>query len=436
QGYLDNFNLSNGELTVAGWHATDYSQIESNHYLILFDKSNNTQVASIRVTNVARPDVAKAYSAVQSAGQSGFNASFGKVNLTPGHAYQIVSRYSTLAEGNGDNGQSKFTDIWFAPVTLNQQAYSIDNFSATKDGFNVTGWVASDQAINKQNPYLILLNNGKEIARTKLSLTDRPDVAKVYPSLYNSGKSGFDVNLKVDPATVNGTLKILLRFAGSTDGKTDFSDQTSQDYPTNTGNFDNVHITATKVSLSGWHASTQVANRPYEYLIVLDNGGKELYRQQITDKDITRNDVQNVYPYIKEANKSGFQVTMDIPANMQGHLVRFIHRITDDQQGNGNYVDFYSNPVIINLQYNMNANGINRYILDNGIGHANITVNHVLNEANVASGILTGKYSETKDGKPNMVVVHETANPNDSMGGRLTTKRLITMMLLLMVTKL
>ncbi|WP_259395116.1 peptidoglycan recognition protein family protein, partial [Limosilactobacillus albertensis] len=423
QGNLDNFNLSNGELTVAGWHATDYSQVESNHYLILFDKSNNTQVASIKVTNVARPDVAKAYPAVQSAGQSGFNASFGKVNLTPGHAYQIVSRYSTLAEGNGDNGQSKFTDFWSAPVTLNQQAYNIDNFSATKDGFNVTGWVASDQAINKQNPYLILLNNGKEIARTKLSLTDRPDVAKVYPSLYNSQKSGFNVNLKVDPATANGTLKILLRFAGSTDGKTDFSDQTSQDYPTNTGNFDNVHITATKVSLSGWHASTQVANRPYEYLIVLDNGGKELYRQQITDKDITRNDVQNVYPYIKEANKSGFQVTMDIPANMQGHLVRFIHRITDDQQGNGNYVDFYSNPVIVNLQYNMNANGINRYILDNGIGHANITVNHVLNEANVASGILTGKYSETKDGKPNMVVVHETANPNDSMGGEINYEK-------------
>lgn len=423
QGSLDSFNLSNGELTVAGWHATDYSQVESNHYLILFDKSNNTQVASMKVTNVARPDVAKAYPAVQSAGQAGFNASFGKVNLTPDHTYQIVSRYSTLAEGNGDNGQSRFTDFWFAPVTLNQQAYSIDNFSATKDGFNVTGWVASDQAINKQNPYLILLNNGKEIARTKLSLTDRPDVARVYPSLYNSQKSGFNVNLKVDPAAANGTLKLLLRFAETANANANYSDQTSPDYPTNIGNFDNIHVTATKISLSGWHASTQATDKPYEYLIVLDNTGKELYRQQITDKNISRPDVQNAYRYVEGANKSGFQVTMDIPNNMQGKLVRFIHRITDDAQENGNYIDFYSKPILVNLQYNLNGNSINRYILNNKINHANIQVNHVINVADANSGVLTDTYSGTEDGKPNMVVVHETANPNDSIQGEINFEK-------------
>lgn len=347
QGSLDSFNLSNGELTVAGWHATDYSQVESNHYLILFDKSNNTQVASMKVTNVARPDVAKAYPAVQSAGQAGFNASFGKVNLTPGHTYQIVSRYSTLAEGNGDNGQSRFTDFWFAPVTLNQQAYSIDNFSATKDGFNVTGWVASDQAINKQNPYLILLNNGKEIARTKLSLTDRPDVARVYPSLYNSQKSGFNVNLKVDPAAANGTLKLLLRFAETANANANYSDQTSPDYPTNIGNFDNIQVTNSNIAVSGWRASNSSVDRPYEYLIVLDNSGKELYRQQITNKDIIRNDVQNAYPYVLGANRSGFQITLPTQENMMHKMVKLINRLTDDPNGNGNYIDFYSGPVSV-----------------------------------------------------------------------------------------
>lgn len=347
QGSLDSFNLSNGELTVAGWHATDYSQVESNHYLILFDKSNNTQVASMKVTNVARPDVAKAYPAVQSAGQAGFNASFGKVNLTPDHTYQIVSRYSTLAEGNGDNGQSRFTDFWFAPVTLNQQAYSIDNFSATKDGFNVTGWVASDQAINKQNPYLILLNNGKEIARTKLSLTDRPDVARVYPSLYNSQKSGFNVNLKVDPAAANGTLKLLLRFAETANANANYSDQTSPDYPTNIGNFDNIQVTNSNIAVSGWRASNSSVDRPYEYLIVLDNSGKELYRQQITNKDIIRNDVQNAYPYVLGANRSGFQITLPTQENMMHKMVKLINRLTDDPNGNGNYIDFYSGPVSV-----------------------------------------------------------------------------------------
>ena len=416
QGNLDSFNLSNGQLIVSGWHATDYSQVENNHYLILFDNTNKTQVKSIKVTNVARPDVAKAYPTVATAEQSGFNANFGPVNLTPGHSYSLVSRYSTLDGGNGDNGQSKITDYWFNPVTLDQQATYVDSFTKTDKGYNVKGWMVSDQSINKPNAYLILLNDGQEIARTKVELTDRPDVAKVYPSIYNSQKSGFNGEFKVDPAKANGTLKVIMRFAGD-DANKNFSDQYSQDYPTNAGNFDNIHVTASQVSLSGWHASTQAGNKPYEWLIVLDNNGQELYRQEITDKSLGRNDVQNVYPYIEGANKSGFQVTMNIPTKMQGHLVRFIHRLTDDKDGNGNFIDLSSNPVLVNLQYNLNENGINRYILNNHINHATITVNHVI------PSDTTDVYSETEDGKPNMVVVHETANPNDSIWGEINYEK-------------
>ncbi|MEE6712724.1 C39 family peptidase [Limosilactobacillus reuteri] len=346
QGNLDSFNLSNGQLIVSGWHATDYSQVENNHYLILFDNTNKTQVKSIKVTNVARPDVAKAYPTVATAGQSGFNANFGPVNLTPGHSYSLVSRYSTLDGGNGDNGQSKTTDYWFNPVTLDQQASYVDSFTKTDNGYNVKGWMISDQSINKPNAYLILLNDGQEIARTKVELTDRPDVAKVYPSIYNSQKSGFNGEFKVDPAKANGTLKVIMRFAGD-DANKNFSDQYSQDYPTNAGNFDNIHVTASQVSLSGWHASTQAGNKPYEWLIVLDNNGQELYRQEITDKNISRNDVQNVYPYIEGANKSGFQIVIPTQENMLHKVVKIINRLTDDPAGNGNYIDIVSGPVSI-----------------------------------------------------------------------------------------
>ena len=346
QGNLDSFNLSNGQLIVSGWHATDYSQVENNHYLILFDNTNKTQVKSIKVTNVARPDVAKAYPTVATAGQSGFNANFGPVNLTPGHSYSLVSRYSTLDGGNGDNGQSKITDYWFNPVTLDQQASYVDSFTKTDNGYNVKGWMVSDQSINKPNAYLILLNDGQEIARTKVELTDRPDVAKVYPSIYNSQKSGFNGEFKVDPTKVNGTLKVIMRFAGD-DANKNFSDQYSQDYPTNAGNFDNIHVTASQVSLSGWHASTQAGNKPYEWLIVLDNNGQELYRQEITDKNISRNDVQNVYPYIEGANKSGFQIVIPTQENMLHKVVKIINRLTDDSAGNGNYIDIVSGPVSI-----------------------------------------------------------------------------------------
>ena len=346
QGNLDSFNLSNGQLIVSGWHATDYSQVENNHYLILFDNTNKTQVKSIKVTNVARPDVAKAYPTVATAGQSGFNANFGPVNLTPGHSYSLVSRYSTLDGGNGDNGQSKITDYWFNPVTLDQQASYVDSFTKTDNGYNVKGWMVSDQSINKPNAYLILLNDGQEIARTKVELTDRPDVAKVYPSIYNSQKSGFNGEFKVNSAKANGTLKVIMRFAGD-DANKNFSDQYSQDYPTNAGNFDNIHVTASQVSLSGWHASTQAGNKPYEWLIVLDNNGQELYRQEITDKGLGRNDVQNVYPYIEGANKSGFQIVIPTQENMLHKVVKIINRLTDDSAGNGNYIDIVSGPVSI-----------------------------------------------------------------------------------------
>lgn len=346
QGSLDSFNLSNSQLIVSGWHATDYSQVENNHYLILFDNTNKTQVKSIKVTNVARPDVAKAYPTVATAGQSGFNANFGPVKLTPGHSYSLVSRYSTLDGGNGDNGQSKTTDYWFNPVTLDQQASYVDSFTKTDNGYNVKGWMVSDQSINKPNAYLILLNDGQKIARTKVELTDRPDVAKVYPSIYNSQKSGFNGEFKVDPAKANGTLKVIMRFAGD-DANKDFSDQYSQDYPTNAGNFDNIHVTASQVSLSGWHASSQAANKPYEWLIVLDNNGQELYRQEITDKGLGRNDVQNVYPYIEGANKSGFQIMIPTQENMLHKVVKIINRLTDDLAGNGNYIDIVSGPVSI-----------------------------------------------------------------------------------------
>ncbi|NFB11471.1 N-acetylmuramoyl-L-alanine amidase [Lactobacillus reuteri] len=346
QGSLDSFNLSNGQLIVSGWHATDYSQVENNHYLILFDNTNKTQVKSIKVTNVARPDVAKAYPTVATAGQSGFNANFGTVDLTPGHSYSLVSRYSTLDGGNGDNGQSKTTDYWFNPVTLDQQASYVDSFTKTDNGYNVKGWMVSDQSINKPNAYLILLNDGQEIARTKVELTDRPDVAKVYPSIYNSQKSGFNGEFKVDPAKANGTLKVIMRFAGD-DANHNYSDQYSQDYPTNAGNFDNVHVTASQVTLSGWHASSQAANKPYEWLIVLDNNGQELYRQEITDKGLGRSDVQNVYPYIEGANKSGFQIVIPTQENMLHKVVKIINRLTDDSAGDGNYIDIVSGPVSI-----------------------------------------------------------------------------------------
>lgn len=345
QGYLDSVNFSNGQLTVSGWHADDASAIAPNHFLILYDQTTKRQTGMVKATTVKRPDVAKAFAAIQTAGQSGFTGSFNASSIIPGHVYSLVSRYSTSNEGNGGNGH--YVDYWFNNLHFNDAHYSIDSFTANGDqGFHIAGWMASDQAISRPNAYLILLDNGKEVTRTKVTLTDRPDVAAVYPGVYNSRKSGFNANLNVNPANLTGNLSVILRFTNDANGNGNFSDQHSGDYVTNAGYFDTTAVSGNTIKVTGWHASTQEAGKTYQFVIVLDQQGRELARQKV-DTNSIRNDVNKVYPWLVNSAQSGFSTTINVTPAMQHKAVRLIHRYSNRADGEGNYVDYHSNPVSV-----------------------------------------------------------------------------------------
>lgn len=348
QGHLDSFNLSNNRLELSGWHANDISKFENNHFLIIYDNTTNRQAGVIKTTNINRSDVAKAFPTISVAGKSGFNAFFdlSSLHLAGGHSYSVVSRYSTSTQGNGGNGQ--YTDYWFAPVVLNQHAYSIDGQEMTENGLHINGWMASDYSLNHPYAYVFVLNNGREVARQRVDLTQRADVAKVYPSIYNSWLSGFDTVIKLNPASINGKMQILLRFSSDRNGNGSYDDQYSSSFDTNVGSFDKIEVTSNGMYVSGWHASNQSANKTYQWLIFLDQNGHELYRQQVLDINRSRSDVQRVYPYILNSGKTGYQLGFNLPANMQHKVVRIIHRLTDDKAGNGNFVDFYSGNVSVN----------------------------------------------------------------------------------------
>ena len=349
QGYLDSFNISNGkQLTVSGWHVDDISKLENNHFVILFDNTANKQVAVVKANQVSRPDVAKAYHSVDTAGQSGFTATFDLTNLdlVPGHSYSVISRYSTSNDGNGGNGQ--YTDYGFKPVTFNQQNYYLDQVKMTNDGLHVAGWMISDYSKGRDNAFIIVLNDGKEIARQKVDLSNRNDVAAANTAVYNSLKSAFGTTVKFDPALATGNLQILMRFSSDTNGNRDYADQFSETYATNASNFDSIQVSDNNIYVSGWHASNQSVNKPYQYLIFLDaNTGQELYRQQVMDANRSRSDVAAANPAIINADKSGYQLGFNIPSQLDHHNVKIIHRITDDINGNGDYVDTYSDPVSI-----------------------------------------------------------------------------------------
>ncbi|WP_283586841.1 BspA family leucine-rich repeat surface protein [Limosilactobacillus vaginalis] len=219
---LDSVTLSNGQLQVAGWHATDLSQLEPNHYLIVFDNTTGQQVASEKVGLQSSQDVKNVFGDVQTANHSRFNYTFNSLHLISGHNYSLVSRYSADANGNGNDGAH--TDSWLNMGTFQQSAYSIDHVALNRRHMTVQGWVANDNAMTRPYAYAILLQNGHEIGRQRLNLSERADVAKVYPQIYRSQYSGFNTSFDLPTASTNG-LQLVLRFTDDPAGNGNSSDK-------------------------------------------------------------------------------------------------------------------------------------------------------------------------------------------------------------------
>lgn len=349
QAYLEHLDLSNSkQVTVRGWHANDLSRFATNHFLILFDNTANKQVAVTTAESTQRPDVAKAYPTIETAANAGFSGSFdlAGIQLVGGHTYSIVSRYSTSAKGNG--GMGSYADYWFTPFTLNQHQSYLDSIKMTDQGLQITGWMVSDYSGNYPYAYAIVMNDGKEVQRQRLTLTARPDVARVYGTIYNSATSGFDQLVKFDPAAITGKLQVILRFSADSAGNGHYDEQWSQAYASNAGWFDQTNFDGQQVHVAGWHASNQSADKPYEWLIAVDQNGSELGRWQVTNKKLNRPDLAKNVAYILNSGQAGFNLTFNVTANMQHKVIRLIDRLTDDPNGNGNYVDYYSNGVSIN----------------------------------------------------------------------------------------
>lgn len=216
RGNLDSWNLSDGSVTVSGWHANDATAYQPYHYLILFDNTTGQQVTSGLVPTVESPDVAVAFSDTKTANRARFNYNFGaQAQLLPNHTYALISRYSAVKQGNGDDGNpADYTDFWYPLLTLNRSAYWIDSYCfKAGNQLRLTGWFANDAAVDKPFAYVIVLANGQEIARQKVDLRSRPDVAAAYPQIFQSKQSGFETVIQLPKDQTTGDLQLVLRFS-------------------------------------------------------------------------------------------------------------------------------------------------------------------------------------------------------------------------------
>ena len=347
EAYLEGTKLTDNQLVVGGWHAINLAADKPQHYLIVLDASDhNRKLGRINVTNSARPDVARAFPEITTAGRSGFTGTFDltAARLDPHHQYSIVSRYSTSAEGNGGAGQ--YTDYWLGVTMGQQRASYLDRIKMENDGLHLAGWMVDGNAADKPYAYAIVLSDGCEISRTRLHMVARPDIARLYPANFNSLNSGFDALVSLNPAQTGNNLQVILRFTDDPAGNGNADDQYSAVYPTNAGYLDQFSLSPTNLTISGWHVSDRTAGKKYQYLIALGQNGREIQRWRLTDLH-ARPDVIASNPAILENDQAGFAASITIPNGMYGQTVQLIHRYTDDEGGNDHYTDWYAAPVYI-----------------------------------------------------------------------------------------
>ncbi|WP_191364198.1 KxYKxGKxW signal peptide domain-containing protein [Limosilactobacillus oris] len=348
--YLDQAKVINNHFTVAGWHATNQAAGRQYHTIILFDASQNRELTRISVTPAERADVARAFPQIFNAGESGFNVSFDLLPEMATDNIQIISRWSKSQDANTD-----YVDYWFAPLRLltDDNKAALDGVSFANNQLQVAGWHAANQAVGRPYHTIIIFDASqhRELGRKTVSLTERNDVARAFPQIITAGKSGFNASFDLLPEMATDNIQIISRWSKSQDANTDYVDywfapQRLLTDQSNRAALDGVSSYNGKLVVAGWHATNQALGKQYHYIIIINPAtGKEIARQ-LVNSGMARPDVRKAFPGVANADQSGFKVAFAPNTDLtQARQLTIISRWTDDQVGNGNYVDYWFAPV-------------------------------------------------------------------------------------------
>ena len=125
------------------------------------------------------------------------------------------------------------------------------------------------------------------------------------------------------------------------DGSVDLTGEfTMEQKITTAGHLDSKTFNRDQLTFSGWFASEKTKDKPYTYVIVVDEATKHEYgrhRVELTD----RPDVAKAYPDIPNAGKSGFKATFTYTPDIAGKKLDVVFRYTDNEAGNGSSEDYW-----------------------------------------------------------------------------------------------
>lgn len=377
-GWLDSYSAQNGKLHLAGWHVSSASSDYQYPYIIVLD--NGREVGRAQAQLVDRPDVDRLYPNTNGRQAAGFTADVDIPTYAYGDRLTVIARFSNDPAGNGQYQDYYFNNL--NPVTdLNTNKANLDGYHLSTNSrngdiqLNVVGWHAAGRSVTEGSHWLILFDNttNSEIQRVKLSDADnyvvsRPDVARAFPGIANSGQSGFDGTFTLSRAELDHNLSVIARYSDDTvngeGNRTDYWLAVPRlvNSQVNAGWVDNYHAergtdgTGIDLVVSGWHVAGNSLTQPYHWVILYDNDThQEVIRMPIkgqasdfygnshfATQPILRPDVARQYQNVLNSNRSGFEARFALLQSTSQHSLSIISRYSDDAtNGEGNHTDYW-----------------------------------------------------------------------------------------------
>lgn len=343
---MDNIGVSGSNINVRGWHASSNTNGKPYSYLIVLDADTNKELSRVKINRTQRTDVNNIYSGVSNSLNSDFDTQIPITSNMLGKKIKIISRYSTTADGNGAFSDYHFGNVVTMPVG---SAGSLDEVNQTQlDKINLRGWFADSRSAGKPYRYVILLDTAtnKELGRYQVQSVNRPDVANVFPNIPNSLNSGYTVTIPLTSRLLGKQVRAISRYTDDPSGNGHFVDYWNNGRVfnirknNNRGSLDIFKQTGNSIRAKGWQAADSSIDKKYRYLIVLDaKNNREITRYKVAS--VVRPDVANVFSGIYGAINSGFDYQIPVTKELKGKQVRVISRYTDDEKGNGNFVDYW-----------------------------------------------------------------------------------------------
>lgn len=260
-------------------------------------------------------------------------------------AYIDGWQYTDNWRGWGVDGSVDLTGVFTTTEKVTSGGH-LDDCHFEDGKLVVAGWFASDKANGKGNHYVIITDDqGHEFARQSVALSPRPDVAKAFPDIPEAGQSGFAAKFDYTADMAGKKLRVYFRYTDDPAGNGNAVDYTSlADLSKSAAYLDDMNVSfGKKLHVAGWFASDLSIGKPNRFVILFDAAAnRELQRVKVDSA--ARPDVAKAQPAIYGAGQSGFNAAFDYDASLVGHKLQIIARYSDEEHGEGKYVDYWFDP--------------------------------------------------------------------------------------------